>query len=131
MFTCRFGTSPLCIQTVLVFKGRKGLRLPNPAAGATLALLFVQQTVCLRHSAEPAFCTQPDKSTSSGVSMKPKETAESLFCTTRRAPTAELSLSTAAYQTRLQLSKHATQRDAPQLRNCASTMIKCHTNNRE
>ncbi len=73
----------LCIQTVLVFKGRKGLRLPSPAAGTTLALVltgevFVQPTVCLRHSAEPAFCTQPDKSTSSGVSMKPKETAESL-----------------------------------------------------
>ncbi len=30
----------LCIQTVLVFKGRKGLRLPNPAAGTTLALVF-------------------------------------------------------------------------------------------
>ncbi len=30
----------LCIQTVLVFKGRKGLRLPNSAAGTTLALVF-------------------------------------------------------------------------------------------
>lgn len=35
--------------------------------------VFVQ---CLEHKAEPAFCTQRDKSMSSGVS---KETAESLL----------------------------------------------------